>query len=114
MVGQSTDPLYLWHDYVFEDLYIVSTIEVHPDLSYTRRIWSFEDQKDWPTYKDIEPDIKNGRMDKKGSYYFMTEDKDGKEELFESRIKLSKRRLLMYYPNENGLLVLQAIYKKIN
>jgi hypothetical protein len=112
--GQKTNPKYLFHDYIFDDLYIVDIIEIHPDLTYTSSTWSFEDEKEWPSYKDMEPDVETGRMMKEGEYYTLTKYKNGKEVTLESKIKLNKRMLTFYYPNENGTLEAQGKYKRIN
>jgi hypothetical protein len=113
-VAQNTGPKYLFHDYIFSDLYIVDIIEIHPDSTYTSKTWSFEDKKEWPSYKDIEPDIKHGRMMRDGKYFKLTRYKNGKEDTLESKVILSKRMLIFYYPNENGKLEAQGRYKRIN
>ncbi|WP_350293257.1 hypothetical protein [uncultured Croceitalea sp.] len=114
IIGQNTDPQYLFHDYIFSDLYIVEIIEIHPDSTYTSKTWSFEDKKDWTSYKNIDPDVKNGRIIKEGAYFRYTEYKNGKEVTLESKIKLNKRMLVFYYPNSNGKLEAQGKYKRIN
>lgn len=114
MAGQSTDPLYLWHDYIFDDLYIVNTLEIHSDSTYTSKDWAFEDKKEWTSYKSMKPNIKNGRIIKKGKYFVVTEYKNGKEVTLESKIKLNSRWLIFYYPNANGKLEAQGKYKRIN
>ena len=112
--SQNEDPQYLFHDYLFSDLYVVDIIEIHPDSTYTSKQWSFEDKKDWPSYKNIEPDVETGRIIKEGEYFSITKYKDGKEVTLVSKIKLNKRRLVFYYPDSNGELVAQGRYKRIN
>ncbi|TBM99408.1 hypothetical protein EYD45_15735 [Hyunsoonleella flava] len=114
MVGQNTDPLYLWHDYVFDDLYIVNTMEIHSDSTYTSKDWAFEEKKEWTSYKRIKPNVKNGRIKKKGKYFILTEYKNGKEVTLKSRVKLNKRMLIFYYPNASGKLEAQGKYKRVN
>ena len=114
VVGQNTDPLYLWHDYIYDDLYIVNTMEIHSDSTYTSKDWAFEDKKEWKSYKRMKPNVKNGRIEKKGKYFILTEYKNGKEVTLKSRIKLNKRMLIFYYPNANGKLEAQGNYKRIN
>ena len=113
-IGQNSDPTYLWHDYIFDDLYIVHTLEIHTDSTYTSKDWGFEDSKEWPTYKQLEPNVKNGRIERQGKYFRMIEFKNGKEVYLESRITLNKRMLISYYPNADGKLVPQGRYKRIN
>ncbi|WP_431157840.1 hypothetical protein [Winogradskyella poriferorum] len=112
--AQSDGPQYLFHDYLFSDLYVVDIIELFPDSTYTSKTWSFEDKKDWPNYKNMEPTIEKGRIVKEGDYYTITKFKDGKEQTLVSKIKLNKRMLTFYYPNANGKLVPQGKYKRIN
>ena len=114
MIGQKSDPLYLWHDYIFDGLYIVNTMEIHPDSTYTSKDWSFEDEKDWPSYRDMEPIVKKGRIERKGKYFALTEYKNGKEVYLKSKMKLNNRMLIFYYPNANGKLEAQGRYKRVN
>ena len=114
IIGQNTNPQYLFHDYIFSDLYIVDIIEIHPDSTYTSKQWSFESKKDWPSYKNIEPDVETGRIMREGEYFRITKFKDGKEVTLVSKIKLDKRKLVFYYPDSNGKLVSQGRYKRIN
>lgn len=114
MIGQNTNPQYLFHDYLFSDLYVVDIIEIFPDSTFTSKTWSFDKKKDWPSYKDMEPDVEKGRITKEGAYYRITKYRKGREVTLESKLKINKRSLVFYYPNLNGKLEAQGRYKRIN
>ncbi|MDG1572491.1 hypothetical protein OZ410_09200 [Robiginitalea sp. M366] len=114
VVAQKEDPLYLWRDYLYDDLYIVSTLQLHPDSTYTRKIWDFEDEKKWTAYTRMEPEVKTGRFQREGKYFILIENKDGNEVRLGGGFTLTKRMLTFYYPNPSGTYVEQGKYRRIH
>ena len=113
--GQKNDRIYLAHGDNFGPTYSYDITEmiIHSDSTYTSKSYSVFNKKDWETYKTKTPEISNGKITRNGEFYILTQYRNGNKTDFFWTVKISDKKLVFYYANDNGKMKKTGTYKRI-
>lgn len=80
--------------------YRVTVVEINPDSTYLRNDYGCGDKNSWKGYSKWDTETSVGRIKKWGDYYRMTEYRNKKATGGEFKLRITKRKIIFWYVNE--------------